>query len=74
MMHDVARLLHSLLLHRNALAPISLLPPEILARVFSLLALQEPPYSSKQSLGWIRATHVCWHWRQVALDYSSLWG
>jgi hypothetical protein len=57
----------SLLTGRNALAPISLLPPEILARVFHFFALEE------QNLGWIRATHVCWFWRQVALDDSSLW-
>jgi F-box-like len=71
---DAARqLLCSLLTRRNALAPISLLPPEILARVFHVLALQEPPYSDKQNYGWIRTTHVCRHWRQVALGDSSLW-
>ena len=67
------QLLRSLLTRRNALAPISLLPPEILARVFHLLALEEPMYSGKQNLGWIRTTHVCRHWRQVALGDSSLW-
>jgi hypothetical protein len=25
------------------------------------------------SLRWISVTHVCRHWRQVALDDSSLW-
>jgi hypothetical protein len=64
------RLIHSL---RNALAPISLLPPELLARVFHFLSLEEPPYSRNQDLGWIRATHVCRFWRQVALGDSSLW-
>ena len=53
--------------------PISLLPPEILARVFHLLVLEEPPFSGGRNLGWIRVTHVCRHWRQVALDDSSLW-
>jgi hypothetical protein len=67
------QLLRSLLTRRNALAPISLLPPEILVRVFHSLALDEPPYSYKRSFGWIRATHVCRHWRQVALSDSSLW-
>ena len=67
------QLLLSLLTRRNALAPISLLPPEILARVFHLLALDEPPNGIKPTLGWIRTTHVCRHWRQVALDDSSLW-
>ncbi|KAF8498179.1 hypothetical protein F5888DRAFT_1693232 [Russula emetica] len=67
------QLLRSLLTRRNALAPISLLPPEILGRVFHSLALDEPPYSNQQNFGWIRTTHVCRHWRQVALDDSSLW-
>ena len=71
---DAARqLVRSLLTRRNAIAPISLLPPEILARVFHLLALEEPPYSEKQNIGWIKTTHVCRYWRQVALGDSSLW-
>jgi hypothetical protein len=72
---DAARkLLRSLLTRRNALAPISVLPPEVLARVFHALARLEPPcWSGIQYLGWIRATHVCVHWRQVALGDSSLW-
>ena len=65
--------LRSRLTRRNALMPISLLPPEILARVFHLLVLDEPPLSGKGSLGWNRVTHVCRHWRQVALEDSSLW-
>ena len=68
------QLLRSLLTRRNALASISLLPPEILARVFHFLALEEePPCSRGQNLGWIRATHVCRIWRQVALGDASLW-
>jgi F-box-like len=65
--------LRSLLTRRNSLVPISVLPPEILARVFHLLVLEEPPFTGRQNLGWIRVTHVCRHWRQVALDDSSLW-
>jgi hypothetical protein len=65
----------SLFTRRNALVPISLLPPEILAQVFHLLVLAEPPrsLSGERGLGWIRVTHVCRHWRQIALDDSSLW-
>ena len=71
---DSARqLFYSLLPRRNALLPISLLPPEILLRVFHLLALDEPAFSVKQNLCWIRVTHVCQRWRQVALDNPSLW-
>jgi len=65
--------LRSLLTRRNALMPISLLPPEILARVFHLLVAEEPPFLRRQNPGWIKVTHVCRHWRQVALDDSSLW-
>ena len=71
---DSARqLFSSLFTRRNALLPISLLPPEVLTRVFHLLALEEPACLGKQDMGWIRVTHVCQHWRQVALDDSSLW-
>jgi hypothetical protein len=63
---DAAKqLLHSQLARRNALAPISILPPETLVRVFHFLVFED--------LGWLRATHVCRFWRQVALDDSSLW-
>ena len=65
--------IRSQLTRRNALMPISLLPPEILARVFHLLVLKETPFSGTRKLGWIKVTHVCRHWRQVALDDSSLW-
>jgi hypothetical protein len=71
---DVARqFLRSLSTCRNALVPIFVLPPEILARVFHFLVLDEPPFTGRQNIGWIRVTHVCRHWRQVALDDSSLW-
>ena len=63
----------SLRTRRNALVPISLLPPEILVRVFHFLVLKEYPLSRKGGVGWIRVTHVCRYWRQVALDDSSLW-
>jgi F-box-like len=69
------RLTRSLLSRRNALAPISVLPPELLARIFRFHALAEPAWSSfyPHGLGWIADTHVCQYWRQVALDDSSLW-
>jgi hypothetical protein len=68
---DAARqFLCSLLTRRNTLVPISVLPPEILSLVFHFLVLDEPPLSRKP---WIRVTHVCRRWRQVAIDDSSLW-
>jgi hypothetical protein len=63
----------SLLARRNALVPIFILPPELLSRIFHFHALEEPSWSGLETLGWIRATHVCRHWRRVALDDSTLW-
>ncbi|KAI0290882.1 hypothetical protein BC826DRAFT_517418 [Russula brevipes] len=71
---DVATLLTcALLTNRNTLAPISVLPPEVLSRIFHLVPSAEPSWYELQSLRWISITHVCRHWRQVALDDSSLW-
>jgi hypothetical protein len=65
------RLTLSLLTRRNTLVPISVLPPELLARIFRYYAHGEPV--GFHGLGWIAVTHVCQQWRQVALDDSSLW-
>ncbi|KAI0045333.1 hypothetical protein FA95DRAFT_128493 [Auriscalpium vulgare] len=62
-------------------SPVSLIPPELLSRVFHLLASIDPPscriedstLSTSFELGWIAVTHVCQHWRQVALEDSALW-
>ena len=56
---------------RNALAPISSLPPEILAAIFSFLS----PSANKGAfrLKWIYFSHVCRHWRETALNYPHLW-
>ena len=64
----------SLFTRRNDLLPFSLLCPEILIRVFRLLALDEPlaAFAGKQNLGWIKVAHICQRWRQVALDNPSL--
>ena len=71
---DAARwLIQSLLSHRNAMVPISTLLPELLARIFRFLILGDIALFSMPAMGWFEATHVCQHWRQVALDDSSLW-
>ena len=71
---DTARqFVRSLLTCRNTLVPISRLPPEILAQVFHHIVFEDSPYSRARALGWIKVTHVCQHWRQVALNNSSLW-
>jgi hypothetical protein len=52
---------------RNTLAPISLLPPEILASTFSIF------YTSAWNkeggyLAWMCVAHVCRRWREIALN------
>ena len=53
--------------HRNALVPISCLPPETLAAIFLFL----PP--SVDDLQWICVSHVCRQWREAALNHPRLW-
>ena len=54
---------------RNARAPISRLPTETLAEIFSLL----PGYEDVPYLAWIRVTHVFHRWREIALNFPHLW-
>ncbi|KAI0043548.1 hypothetical protein FA95DRAFT_1470995, partial [Auriscalpium vulgare] len=62
-------------------AKSSILPPEVLSRVFEFLALAHPYRhdvdatrgGSSPRLGWIVVSHICRHWRQVAVDDTSLW-
>ncbi|KAA1474116.1 hypothetical protein DENSPDRAFT_313634 [Dentipellis sp. KUC8613] len=64
---------------RNKIAPINTLPPEILVRVFQELNLSPGKHrrrhsgGSSSTLGWMIVTHVCHHWRQVALSTPLLW-
>ena len=64
---------------RNALAPVSSLPTEVLITIFTLLhgpvasspltRLKEKP----KHLPWIRVTHVCHHWREITLHQPLFW-
>ena len=49
---------------RNALAPISRLPPETLTEIFSLLPFSASVYD---------VTHVCHRWREIAFSSPYLW-
>lgn len=50
------------------------LPPEILSHIFLELSLSAiVGNSTSQRLSWVRLTHVCRHWRGVALNCSALW-
>jgi hypothetical protein len=61
---------------RNALAPISCLPPEVFATIFSfvrrspdcLILAEEPDH-----LACLRISHVCHQWREIVLSQPLLW-
>jgi hypothetical protein len=58
---------------RNALVPISRLPPETLAEIFSFLS---PPACDDGAYGyrsWLYITHVCHQWREIAIHCPHLW-
>ena len=64
---------------RNALAPVSSLPTEVLNTIFTLLhgpIASSPPTHLREKpdcLPWIRVTHVCHHWREIALNQPLFW-
>ncbi|KAI0322076.1 hypothetical protein OF83DRAFT_1167865 [Amylostereum chailletii] len=67
----------------NAVMPVARLHPEILAIILSHNAVDEPHYDLgkidsyyhdlRNTLGWIKVSHVSHRWREVALSYPSLW-
>ncbi|KAG2036935.1 hypothetical protein BDR03DRAFT_1092245 [Suillus americanus] len=75
---DLAALTESmriLRLRRNGLAPISGLPNEILTVIFEYLEEEErlDGYDSEDIPACVTVTHVCRHWRNVALECPTLW-
>ncbi|KZV74776.1 hypothetical protein PENSPDRAFT_732132 [Peniophora sp. CONT] len=78
----LSRLLLQAKLRRNeTVAPIYVLPPEILSRIFEytksaceLLADERFAIHETKPWAWVRAvTHVCQRFRSVAIANSSLW-
>ncbi|KAI0258874.1 hypothetical protein BC834DRAFT_670818 [Gloeopeniophorella convolvens] len=65
--------LRSLYTQLNALAPVSLLPTELLARIFHLLRDSKKYGKNARLPRAVAVSHVCRHWREVALSDSSLW-
>ncbi|KAI0281324.1 hypothetical protein BC826DRAFT_1070317, partial [Russula brevipes] len=59
----------ALLTHRKTLAPISVLPPEVLARIFHLVALPKPADRTAE----LQCSLTCAATRARSLDDSSLW-
>ena len=61
-------------LERNALVPISSLPPEIFAAIFSFLCFNGGVRGySGHNLARIHLSHVCHQWREIALNQPFLW-
>ncbi|KAF8262410.1 hypothetical protein EI94DRAFT_1743691 [Lactarius quietus] len=60
---------------RNALAPISSLPPEVFASIFSLVRLPDFFILGEEpdQLACLRLSHVCHQWREIALSQPLLW-
>ena len=49
---------------------ISCLPPELLSTIFNFLACT---HVLQDFECWVHVTHVCSHWRHIAIDYPNLW-
>ncbi|KAJ3543545.1 hypothetical protein NMY22_g3112 [Coprinellus aureogranulatus] len=59
----------------NALSPPNRIPPEILSRIFLIVQWRSRARGPGRpgNLAWIRVTHVCRHWRDTALECTTLW-
>src|ERR1700761_8616112 len=63
---------------RNALAPVSSLPTEVIEVIFSLLHVPSTllPFTLDGKLDhlvWPRVAHVCHQWREIALNQPLFW-
>ncbi|KAI0317357.1 hypothetical protein OF83DRAFT_1172046 [Amylostereum chailletii] len=74
---------------RNACRPVFRLPPEVVAEIMTIVAVQSPPHRTRMraelvrtaadsirfraNIGWIKLAHVCRPWRQIALGTHTLW-
>ena len=73
--------LRPLRLHRNALTPISSLPPEVFTTIFAFLRPHVTSVASAlgrnrnhpDPLSWLRVAHVCHQWREIALNQPLFW-
>ena len=66
---------------RNALAPISSPPTEVITAIFYALRVPVAPSplipftlgGKSDNLPWIRLAHVCQHWREIAFNQPLFW-
>ncbi|KAJ7043642.1 hypothetical protein C8F04DRAFT_1072825 [Mycena alexandri] len=64
--HEYQETIRALRSRRNGLSSIGRLPPEMLSRIFFFV--------QSDTFSWIKAvSHICRHWRAVALGCPSLW-
>ncbi|KAH9950757.1 hypothetical protein B0H21DRAFT_686159 [Amylocystis lapponica] len=80
---EINKHLHIFLVLRtqlNTLAPIARLPPELLSEIFLEHAIQCEAEHDKRPknvyiayYAWVRVTHVCRHWHDVATHCPRLW-
>lgn len=71
----VQTILSELKRQRNALLPVSRLPPEVLSRIFLLVL---PPINSARifepvNKSWVGLSHVSYIWRATAVDCAAMW-
>ncbi|TCD60496.1 hypothetical protein EIP91_009959 [Steccherinum ochraceum] len=75
---------HESRIDRYALSPIARLPPEVLGRIFVVYSQREMasvqtyrvnPFETRSTFPykWIVVTHICSHWREIALGTPELW-
>lgn len=59
----------------NTLVSISTLPPELLVMIFQTIvqSYEDHRVVGTSPYAWISFTHVCTHWREVALSIPALW-
>ncbi|KAH8999513.1 hypothetical protein EDB92DRAFT_2111491 [Lactarius akahatsu] len=70
--------IRALKLRRNTFAPISSLPNEVIAIIFSFLRARVTLFAIKpgkkpDGLAWLRVAHVCHQWREIALNQPHFW-
>ncbi|KAJ3506810.1 hypothetical protein NMY22_g17129 [Coprinellus aureogranulatus] len=64
--------------HYNSLSLPNRIPPEILSKIFLIVASyskykDEDDDDYNEDLKWIRVMHVCRYWRETALNCVALW-
>ena len=71
---SVKESIRALIIRRNALVPVSSLPPEVISSIFSYVRLVvTAPTLRKNRLAWLHVAHVYHRWREIALNQPLFW-